>query len=107
MSNEYQAIYDAVRSRFGFFDAERAIKEACNLDASMAIASVAREFESAAYEMQRPSAVYRPRLAVDGDQWGAVYGENLMEGVAGFGDSPAAAMADFDKNWNAKLGAPR
>jgi hypothetical protein len=26
-----------------------------------------------------------------------------MEGVAGFGDSPADAMADFDKRWSEKV----
>ncbi|MCW0104448.1 hypothetical protein [Burkholderia pseudomallei] len=36
--------------------------------------------------------------------WCALYGPNLMEGVCGFGDSPAEAMADFDKNWLAKIG---
>ena len=28
----------------------------------------------------------------DGDQWCALYGENLQEGVAGFGRTPAEAM---------------
>ena len=34
---------------------------------------------------------------------GALYGENLQDGVAGFGDSPALAMADFDLQWEKKL----
>ncbi len=54
-----------------------------------------------AYE--RPSAIYRPSLHIDGNQWCALYGDNLQDGVAGFGDSPAAAMWDFDKAWAAKL----
>jgi hypothetical protein len=40
---------------------------------------------------------------IDGDKWCALYGENLQDGVAGFGDSPALAMADFNKNWSAKI----
>lgn len=28
----------------------------------------------------------------DGDQWCALYGENLQEGIAGFGDTPYNAM---------------
>ena len=52
-----------------------------------------------------PSAIYRPRLSVDGNQWCALYGDNLQDGVAGFGDSPAGAMTDFDRNWHAKLPA--
>lgn len=57
----------------------------------------------ASYEA--PSAIYRPALSIDGNHWCALYGENLMEGVAGFGDSPALAMAAFDKAWNEKLKA--
>ena len=32
-----------------------------------------------------------------------MYGVNPMEGVCGYGESPAAAMLDFDKNWYATL----
>jgi len=46
-----------------------------------------------------PSAVFKPRVFIDGDQWCALYGANLQDGVAGFGDSPAAAMLDFDRAW--------
>lgn len=99
MSDSYQAIYDAVRSKIGSCDPAQIIREACHFDASWAIDSIRQDFSTAAYEMQRPSAIYRPTLGRDGSQWGALYGPNLMEGVAGFGDTPALAMADFDKNW--------
>lgn len=46
-----------------------------------------------------PSAVYRPALSIDGNQWCALYGSNLQDGVAGFGDTPADAMREFDKAW--------
>jgi hypothetical protein len=47
----------------------------------------------------------RPRVFPDGNQWCALYGENLQEGVAGFGDTPAKASVDFDIQWlNAKAG---
>lgn len=59
--------------------------------------------QSAAAQYERPSAIYRPRLSVDGNQWCALYGDNLQDGVAGFGDSPNAAMWSFDQAWNAKL----
>jgi hypothetical protein len=36
---------------------------------------------------------------MDGNQWCALYGDNLQDGVCGFGDSPAAAMQDFDMAW--------
>ncbi len=50
-----------------------------------------------------PSAIFRPRIFIDGNQWCALYGENLQDGVAGFGDSPELAMHDFDVNWSAVL----
>lgn len=59
----------------------------------------------AAAEHARPSAVFKPRLSVDGNQWCALYGENLQDGVAGFGNSPAEAMWDFDRAWGEKLPA--
>ncbi len=53
-----------------------------------------------------PSVVFRPRLSIDGDQWCALYGENLQDGVAGFGSSPEKAMQDFDDAWTRDIGAP-
>lgn len=48
---------------------------------------------------ERPSVLFRPHLSIDGNQWCALYGANLQDGVAGFGDSPEAAMRDFDQAW--------
>lgn len=39
----------------------------------------------------------------DGDQWCVLYGSNLQEGISGFGDTPDAAMENFDLNWNKHL----
>jgi hypothetical protein len=61
--------------------------------ARMAIVEAAM-FVSAAHTRMRP-AIYP-----DGDMWCALYGEDLRNGVAGFGATPAAACADFDKNWD-------
>lgn len=59
----------------------------------------AQQFMSdVAAAMVLPSVLYRPKLSIDGNQWCALYG-NLHEGVAGFGDSPEAAMDDFNANW--------
>ncbi len=101
MSESYQAIYDAVRSRISGVSIGEAVREAAfrGLDASHAIAMLQQEFSMAAHEMQRPSAIYRPTIAPDGTKWCALYGPNIMEGVSGFGDTPAEAMTDFDKNW--------
>lgn len=46
-----------------------------------------------------PSALLRPAVYPDGDMWCALYGEDLQRGVAGFGETPELACADFDKNW--------
>jgi len=50
-----------------------------------------------------PHVLMRPKVFLDGDKWCALYGDNLQDGVAGFGESPSEAMTDFDKNWSIKL----
>ena len=50
-----------------------------------------------------PAVILGARLTIDGNQWCALYGDSLQEGVAGFGDSPAAAYHDFNKAWFARL----
>lgn len=105
-SDSYQAVYDAVRSRFHGCDVGAAVESAaCDAfgNASHVIACVGQEFTTAAHELQLPSAVFRPSLSIDGGQWCALYGANLQDGVAGFGDSPAKAMEDFDKAWRKSL----
>lgn len=54
-----------------------------------------------------PSARYRPRLSIDGDRWCALYGDDLQNGVAGFGASPELAYWDFDRAWCEKLGTAK
>lgn len=36
------------------------------------------------------------RIYPDGDQWCALYGDNIQDGIAGFGPSPAAAIQAFE-----------
>lgn len=103
MNDTYQAVYDAVRSRIGSADVAQIVRDACHMDASWAIESVKNGFAMAASVMQAPEVLFRPRLSIDGNQWCALYGDNLQDGVAGFGDSPYAAMQDFNRNWFAKL----
>ena len=67
--------------------------------AEQAYAAIAQ----AAGEYERPSVLYKPKLAIDGNQWCALYGDDLQNGVAGFGRSPEEAMRDFDKNWRAAI----
>lgn len=54
--------------------------------------------------MRRPSVLYRPAISLDGNQWCALYGANLHDGVVGFGDSPALAMEAFDRAWSERNG---
>jgi hypothetical protein len=52
------------------------------------------------YARQATHAIMRPKVYPDGNEWCALYGENLQEGVAGFGKTPQLACADFDTNWH-------
>lgn len=98
--DSYQAIYDAVRSRIDPFRGEFLIDAiAAKFDFSFYAVQLKNEFMDVAFEHQRPSVLFTPRLSIDGNQWCALYGENLQDGVAGFGDSPQKAMQDFDKSW--------
>ena len=60
---------------------------------------MSHDFAAALVGYTLPSAIYRPSLKIDGNKWCALYGESLEEGIAGFGDTPAEAMAEFDKAW--------
>ena len=54
-------------------------------------------------------ALLRPRVFIDGNRWCVLYGDNVMDGVAGFGESPIHAVYDFNKARRSKLpaqGAP-
>ena len=60
-------------------------------------------WQQAAAAHERPCILWKPRLFVDGNQWCALFGDNIQEGVVGFGDSPDAAMWSFDNEWRKKL----
>ncbi len=64
---------------------------------------IQNSWQEAAWASSYPSVVYKPTMSLDGDQWCALYGENLQVGIAGFGDSPSLAMAAFDKEWTKKV----
>lgn len=64
--------------------------------------------ESVAIEQKRPFMLLKPRIFPDGNQWCALYGENLQDGVCAFGDTPDSASKQFDIEWlNAKCGVNR
>jgi len=49
-----------------------------------------------------PHVLYKPSLYRDGDQWCALFGGCLADGIAGFGDTPAEAMEAFDTAWKSE-----
>lgn len=54
------------------------------------------------FEMNLVSLL-KPRIFIDGNKWCVLYGENLQDGVAGFGITPRLAVYDFNKAWDKKL----
>ena len=68
------------------------------------LAARAHEFlnkmDDVAREQSRPFYILHPKMFIDGDQWCALYGENIQDGVCGFGDTPCEAARQFDINWN-------
>lgn len=54
-----------------------------------------------------PFTRLRPRMSVDGGSYCALYGDNLQDGVAGFGGSPFEAEQAFNKAWTAKINSDR
>lgn len=56
-----------------------------------------------ALAMKAPHLLYKATLSKDGDKWCWLYGENLQEGIAGFGDTPAKAAESFDRAWTGEL----
>lgn len=95
--DNYQAVYDAVRSKMGYLDANvlydritRCFDFSCQISAML---------QSIEYESVRPCVMMRPKISIDGNQWCVLYGDNLQDGVAGFGNGPAKAMQDFDNSW--------
>jgi hypothetical protein len=100
MSDTYQAVYDAVRSKISGGDISQTVRDVLwqQFDISHSVDIVRQEFLNAAMEMQRPSAVFKPLLTQDGDAFLAIYGD-LPTGVVGAGKTPSEAMADFDAAW--------
>lgn len=56
-----------------------------------------------AQKMNRPSYILRPTLTIDGNRWCALYGADLMTGVAAFGESPEDAYLAFDEAWTTPI----
>lgn len=101
MSDAYQPIYDAVRSRLSNGDIGEAVRAAVeSAGLSWAIDAVKSAQVEAAQAQMAPSVLYRPTLTQIGAGWWASYGDGA---VRAHGASPAAAMAAFDVAWYAKV----
>ena len=104
MSEIYDATYNAIRSKTSFGNIDEAIKQAIGEQGlSFAIEVIKTNILDVTNEYRRPSTLYKPRLFRDGNMWGCLHGDNPMEGVEGYGESPELAYLDFDKNWAAKI----
>lgn len=68
--------------------------------------NAAQEASITEHSRRAPHVLMRPAIYPDGNAWCCLYGRDLQEGVAGFGDTPEQAAADFDRNWCCqKIGA--
>jgi hypothetical protein len=60
-------------------------------DFSFEAARIVEAIREVANEMQRPSVLYRARVARSGMKWRCHYGE-----ISAYGDTPAEAVSNFD-----------
>jgi len=106
MSDSYQAIYDAVRSKISNGDIGSTVESVAReaFDMSHTAHNIQMQASFVAEQATRPSVLFKPEISIDGNQYCVLLGQNLMEGVAGFGDTLSEAMFDFDRNFdNSKL----
>ena len=50
-------------------------------------------------------SILKPKIFIDGNKWCVLYGENIQDGICGFGDTPRKAVYDFNKAWDISLNA--
>jgi hypothetical protein len=110
MSNDYQAVYDAVRSRLGGCDMASVVGGAIrnSFDGHQATIAIVTCAQDVAASQQRPSVLFKPELRHhellsyelpdgtkhSGPAWTATYGD-----FCGIGDTPEKAMLSFDAMW--------
>jgi hypothetical protein len=101
MSDSYQAIYDAVRSRISGGNIADAVTEVARsaFDISHMTFQIKGDIDGLLYDLSQPFTRLRPKMYLDGNMWCALYGENIQEGVCGFGGSPQKASEAFNAAW--------
>ena len=45
-------------------------------------------------------AMLKPKVYKDGNKWCVLYGENIQDGIAGFGGTPHESVIDWESNWD-------
>lgn len=45
-------------------------------------------------------SMLKPKLYKDGNEWCVLYGENIQEGIVGFGNTPLKAILDWNHQWS-------
>jgi len=48
-------------------------------------------------------SILRPSIRIEGNQWCVLYGENLQDGITGFGDTPYLAVLAFNREWHRNI----
>ena len=99
----YRPIYDAVISKLYNCDVGAAVEgvmREAGIDHS--IAMITEKFRYAIGQYIRPSVLFRPKICQDGNAFIALLGDDLQSGVAGCGEAPTEAMADFDVTFSKK-----
>jgi hypothetical protein len=92
--SDYQAIYDAVRSRISGGNVGEIVADACRnaFDISHMKAMLQQDFSIAAAEMARPCVLFKPEIKLDRGVWEVVLGDIYASGI-----TPAQAMSNFDQ----------
>lgn len=52
----------------------------------------------------KPHELFIPTITIDGMLWCALYGNNIQEGISGFGITPFQAVMAFDIAFDTKRG---
>lgn len=52
-------------------------------------------------------AMLKPKVHIDGDQYCVLLGDNIQEGVCGFGETIYKAILDFNKSFNNPISSGR
>ncbi len=48
-------------------------------------------------------SMLKPKIYRDGNLWCVLYGENIQEGICGFGDTPRQAVWAFNREWDRSI----